>query len=194
MKKIAIYGGSFDPIHVGHIAVAKEASSYVDEVWMMPCFNHMYDKKMRPAINRLAFARLAIDGLNKIHVSNFEIKYELTCGTYDTLKLLQQYYPDCEFSLVIGQDNADTIEKWKNSQKLINEFRVIVCSRHEHSTVDKWYLKPPHIYVRDLDIPEISSTKIREWLSNGDCLAKAFFPSANVYNAVVASGLYELGE
>ena len=193
-KKIAIYGGSFDPIHAGHLAVAQAVLEYVDEVWLMPCFSHMFDKQMRPAHNRLAFCRLAVDPHPGLFASGFEIEHNCDQGSYSSLRLISKAYPDCEFSFAIGQDNADIIHKWRNSPVLITEFRAIVVPRKGHVIRDGWYAREPHIYLKDAGIPEISSTILRQKLAAGDKTVQALMPSRDVYQAVLASGLYATTE
>jgi nicotinate-nucleotide adenylyltransferase len=177
MLKIAIYGGSFDPIHVGHIQVAQHVlnnSKEFDQVWLMPCFRHMYDKRMSAPEHRFAMCELAAAVDRRISVSNYEIKNQLAGETYHLIKklveepLLKDRYT---FAYIIGQDNANSFDKWVNYEFLERAMQFVVIPRKgipfdQNST---WYLKPPHIFMAgDTNIMEVSSTQVRETLKRND--------------------------
>jgi nicotinate-nucleotide adenylyltransferase len=177
--KVAIYGGAFDPITIGHIRVAQvllNSSREFDEVWLMPVYQHMYGKKMADPEHRLAMCSLAAkDG--RIKVSDYEVKHQLAGETYNLVKRLldEQFAKDeYEFSVAIGQDNANTFHKWHNYEHLENMIRFVVIPRLGVPFDPKvnWYLKPPHIYIapdNDEDLVQISSTDIRGMLKGGGC-------------------------
>lgn len=193
MKTVGIMGGAFDPLHVGHITVGRMALDYVDEVWLMPCYSHAYGKNMRPAEFRLGQCRLAVENEPRMLASNFEIVRKLQGITCETFFALRQEYHPVQFSLIIGQDNADEIEKWEYYEQLINEFRCIVIGRGTAKVPENaWYKKEPHVYMPTPGslITGMNSTELRTKLFNGDKGIKQDFPSEAVYNAIVASGLY----
>jgi len=171
-KTIALFGGAFDPITIGHIEVAKlvlDTSKTFDEVWFMPCYQHMYNKEMAAAKHRLQMCNLAIEDA-RMKVFDFEIKHKLAGETYHTVKQLlgtdfaKHTY---DFSMIIGMDNANTFHQWVNFEDLERMLRFVVVPRKGETrdeSVD-WYLHRPHIYLSpDNSIPQISSSKIREWL------------------------------
>jgi nicotinate-nucleotide adenylyltransferase len=174
--KVAILGGAFDPIHEGHIQVAKfvlNTSREFDEVWMMPCFSHLYNKKMESAEHRLAMCKLAAKVDGRIRVSDYEVKKELTGETYHLLKLLMgedfaktRY----DFSWIVGIDNANTFDKWVNYQDLERMVRFVVVPRKGVDPTAEWFLKPPHLYLTsEHHRPmEVSSTEIRLDLYKAD--------------------------
>lgn len=173
--KVAILGGAFNPITNGHIATAQfvlNTSKTFDEVWLMPCYGHMYGKKMVSAKRRLEMCRLAASVDGRIKVFDYEIKNKLSGETYQTVKLLleekfakEQY----DFSWVIGQDNANTFDKWVNYELLERMIRFVVVPRDGIPPTKKasWYLKEPHIHITDEhNIGDISSTQVRNLLKS----------------------------
>lgn len=130
---IAILGGSFDPPHLGHIWVAQQVKEMMNmnEIWLMPCGNHPFDKKLSPSIHRLAMTQCL--GNEFIHVSEFEVKRLATSYTIDTLRSLSELYPQHTFSWCIGSDQLESFPKWKEWQNIISEFGLIVFPRGIHS-------------------------------------------------------------
>ena len=137
--KIGIYGGSFNPIHFGHIGLAKWVidNTDLDELWLMVSPNNpLKDKSILADENeRLEKAKEAIKLLDdeakgKIVVSDFE--FHLPCPNYtaNTLRALTQQYPEHEFTLIIGEDNLDIFHKWKEYQYILDHFRGFVYPRH----------------------------------------------------------------
>ena len=165
--KIGILGGAFDPPHQGHVAVANLAKHFFDKVWVLPAYDHMHGKKMRSADHRLEMCKIAFSKFSdKIVISDFEIVHMINDGTLSLIQKLNQSFPDNTFSMIIGQDNADTIETWKNHEQLISSTPFFVSTRTGYSIKDSdvWYRKPPHQYYY-IESPEISSTEIREKLA-----------------------------
>ena len=174
--KVAIYGGAFDPPTIGHIQVAQyvlDTSKVFDEVWLMPCFSHMYSKNMSSATDRLTMCHLAAECDGRIKVFDYEIMHELGGETYHFVKRLleEQYAKDeFEFSYIIGMDNALTFDKWVNYEDLERMIRFVVVPRKGYEMNDlsstQWFLQSPHIFlgVSDNPIVEISSTEVRNCL------------------------------
>lgn len=172
--KVAILGGAFDPIHIGHIRVAQfvlNTSKTFDEVWLVPCYQHLYGKKMVSSDHRLEMCKIASSVDGRINVFNYEIKNKLAGETYHFVKQLleEQYAKDeYDFSMIIGQDNANTFDKWVNYEDLERMIRFIVVPRHgvDVNPASDWYFKPPHIYLEpDSTLVEVSSTAVREMLA-----------------------------
>jgi nicotinate-nucleotide adenylyltransferase len=197
--KVAILGGAFDPIHVGHIQVAQAVLNYskaFDEVWLCPCFCHLYGKKMTAPKHRLEMCRLAAQVDGRIKVFDYEIKNKFKGETYHFMKsLLEEDFAKNEynFSLIIGQDNAQSFDRWYNYELLERMCRFIVVPRQGVSTPkgDAWYLKPPHIYLApDEPIMRISSTRVREMFqsSRGICSKEVL---TKVLNSKVLAYIFE---
>lgn len=196
--KVAILGGAFNPITIGHIQLAQfvlNTSGQFDEVWLMPAYNHMYGKDMVSAEHRLKMCELAsqIDG--RIKVFDYEIKNQLAGETYNLfkrLKLEDELNNNYNFSLIIGLDNANSFDKWVNYEELERMVRFVVVPRKGYTRDENvdWYLQPPHIYLNgETDIIEISSTEIRNMFNESNDNVKKFLDE-NVYNYIVENGLY----
>jgi nicotinate-nucleotide adenylyltransferase len=170
--KTVILGGAFDPITPGHVQLAEfllNFSKEFDQVWVMPCFKHMFGKKMESPEHRLAMCRLATQHDRRIYVSDYEIQKKLGGETYHMVKnLLNEDIAKNEqnFSIAMGADNANTFDKWTNYQDLERMIRCVIVPRTGVEMLKNgWYLKPPHmLLVPEKPLLEISSTKVRETL------------------------------
>jgi nicotinate-nucleotide adenylyltransferase len=169
--KVALLGGAFDPPTLGHIAVARfvlNVSKTFDEVWLVPCFRHMYNKRLSPTVARLEMCELVAAQDGRVRVFDFEITHQLRGETYNFVQRLlddPMAQNEYDFSLIIGMDNANTFDNWVNFEELERMIRFVVVPRageKRNESVD-WYLKPPHIYLpHDQSLPETSSTEVRE--------------------------------
>ena len=140
--KIGIYGGSFNPIHFGHIGLAEWVveNTDLDEVWLMVSPNNpLKDKNiLANEQDRLIKAKEAIgeNGIRKttsgkrIVVSDFEFALPRPTYTANTLRALHEAYPENEFSLIIGEDNVAIFDKWREYQYILDHYRVLVYPRH----------------------------------------------------------------
>jgi len=178
--KVAIFGGAFNPITIGHIQTAQfvlNTSGEFDEVWLMPAFNHMYNKHMVSAEDRLRMCELASEIDGRIKVFDYEIKNELAGETFNFFKRLKTEKTLTErynFSMIIGLDNANTFDKWVNYEELERMIRFVVVPRKgiERDMNVDWYLKEPHIFLNnESDAIKVSSTEVRAIL-NQDGIAK----------------------
>lgn len=134
-KKIGIFGGSFDPVHNGHLAIAKAAyrEFFLDEVWFMPA-GHSPNKNeshMTAAKMRYEMTALAIEDYPYFSVSDFEIKTEGTSYTYLTLTRLKEMYPDTEFYFIMGADSLDYFEKWRKPEIICQKAKLLVAVRED---------------------------------------------------------------
>lgn len=196
--KVAILGGAFNPITVGHIQLAQFALNSIgqfDEVWLMPAYSHMYNKKMVSTNQRIEMCELASKFDARIKVFDYEIKNKLSGETYYFFKKLHQekdLMSKYEFSMIMGLDNANTFNKWVNYEELERIAKFVVVNRKGYARDDKvdWYLKPPHIYINaETDIMEISSTEIRNMLISKDDNVKNYL-NPDVYQYIIDNNLY----
>lgn len=171
--KVAIMGGAFNPITLGHIQSAQfvlNTSKEFDEVWLMPAYQHMYHKEMVSSKHRLEMCKLAAKVDGRIKVFDYEIMNQLSGETYNLVKRLKmetELTEKYKFSMVIGLDNANTFDKWVNYQELERLMGFVVIPRKGYTRDDKvdWYLKYPHIYLNNENtIIETSSTDVRNML------------------------------
>lgn len=167
---VGIFGGSFDPIHNGHVALARYALRHagLDEVRLMVSPRNPLKPHATVASDtqRLEMARLATEGIPGIKVSDFEFSLPVPSYSWLTLTRLKDLYPDVAFSLIIGGDNWADFSRWKNSDLIREQFGIIVYPRPGE------ILPSPPRGVRILtDAPRmpVSSTEIRSLLQkDGD--------------------------
>ncbi len=169
MKKTGIYSGSFNPIHIGHLAIANWLCEYggLDELWFLVSpqtplkdGNELMDEQLR-----YAMVKAAIGDYPKFSLSDIEFSLPRPSYTIDTLRTLRKIYPDRSFQLIIGADNWAGFERWKSYRKLIQEFSLLVYPRKGYPIE----ISPDYPTVHAVDAPlfEISSTLIRQALKEG---------------------------
>lgn len=173
--KIGIYGGSFNPIHFGHIGLAEWVveNTDLDEVWLMVSPNNpLKDKNiLANEQDRLIKAKEAIgeNGIRKttsekrIVVSDFEFALPRPTYTANTLRALHESYPENEFSLIIGEDNVAIFDKWREYQYILDHYRVLVYPRHNCDPYPLPSAKDLRI-LHGAPYFDISSTEIRKGL------------------------------
>jgi len=190
MKKIGIYGGSFNPITYGHTDVVKNiiTKNLVDEIWIMPCAKNN-KKNLVEGFHRLKMLELAISDFNNnnIKIFDYEIKNNLPNRTLNTIKLLKsdKEYKDHKYYFIVGMDVANDISNWHNYQELINLIKFIVLPRNNQVIIDDWFLNSPkHIYLNDASIREVSSTLFRETFDRNVI-------HSSVLNYILVNNLYK---
>ena len=170
-KNVAIIGLAGNPPTMGHVGMGEFllGQGLVDEVWFMPCFEHMAGKKMVSSEHRLEMLRIATEHNACLKVFDFEIKNQLGGETYHTVKKLENdpLREQHRFFFVIGQDNANNFDKWYNFEYLQKMATFIVLKREGYESSGDWYLKEPHVFINKTFLAQpVSSTLIRSLLSN----------------------------
>ena len=166
--KICIFGGTFDPIHKGHIHIAKNALSefQLDKVIFMPSGNSYMKKEVTPSIHRLNMLKKAIEGMEGFELSDLEIKREGYTYTADTVDYLKEHYPDDKLYFLIGTDTLFMLEKWYKFEYLFENLIFIVADRNDKESSKKAeeYKEKynANIMFLNCDFLDISSTAIRE--------------------------------
>jgi len=130
---VLLFGGSFNPPHLGHAIVIDQAFELIpelDELWLLPAFNHTFGKELAPAADRLAMCQTLVS--DKVKICSIELDKKPSGSTHETLQLLQQEYPDHTFSFLMGSDQLPTFDKWINYQKLLQEMHFYVYPRGSH--------------------------------------------------------------
>ena len=131
--KIGIYGGSFNPVHFGHVGLAKWVIEHtdLDELWLLVSPNNPLKPAgiLAPEDERLEAVREAIKEIPGLKASDFEFSLPRPSYTANTLRALQKAYPEHEFTLVIGEDNLAIFTQWREYEYILKNFRIFVYPR-----------------------------------------------------------------
>jgi nicotinate-nucleotide adenylyltransferase len=134
MLRIGIYGGSFNPVHFGHVGLARWVIEHtdLDELWLMVSPNNPLKPagSLAPEQERLEAVREAIQDIPHVKASDFEFSLPRPSYTANTLRELQKTYPEHEFTLVIGEDNLAIFDQWREWEYIAKNFRILVYPRN----------------------------------------------------------------
>ena len=160
MIRTGIFGGSFNPIHNGHISLARQLreKAGLDEVWLMVSPQNPL-KAQADLLDdqiRMEMARLAVEGETGIIASDYEMHLPKPSYTWNTLEALKRDYPNREFVLMIGGDNWQLFDKWYRADDIRNQYQIIVYPRRGCKGG-----------IDGLELIDISSTEIRECIQAG---------------------------
>lgn len=197
---IGIFGGSFDPVHLGHVAIAREAVARfgLERLWFVPA--KISPLKGWSAVasdeDRLSMLRLATSGDRRMAVSDWELRRGGVSYTVETLRRWKSLWPDAELVFVAGMDSLLTLWRWRNPLEIAALCRFVTFRRPGSAVVPRPgdLNLPPHTAARLLadivDAPQydISSTRIRETLAQGGDTG-AILPDA-VARYIAARGIY----
>jgi nicotinate-nucleotide adenylyltransferase len=159
--EVALFGGSFNPPHVGHLLAVHyvRATWKVDEVWLLPSFQHPFRKALAPFEHRAAMCQMLCDDTSGwLKVSQVERELGGEGRTVDTLIHLAAAYPGVRFTWVIGSDILPDLPNWKDFDRIRQLARVLVLHRAGHPAPEA--MGPP--------LAEVSSTQVREALERGE--------------------------
>lgn len=199
--RIGIFGGTFNPVHLGHTALASYICNLglVDEVWLMvsPQNPFKQDHQLLDEAIRLRLATLAVQDFPRLRASDFEFHLPRPSYTYVTLQELTRTCPDDTFSLIIGADNWAKFPAWRNSADILAHYPVIVYPREMvsgerlmisdgDSDGDATNANP--IFLPSAPLYPISSTAIRCALAAGDDVSPWLDPA--VHDEIIRQGLY----
>ena len=188
VKKIALFGGSFNPIHNQHIRIIKRLSKdkIVDEVWLLPCKKHAFNKNFAAARHRIKMIKLAIKNIKNVKINRAELNSKGTTYTINTIKKLKSRYSH-RFFWVIGSDILYEIKKWNNYKELLKEIEFIVFKRKGYHLK---VIRGMRIHKRfNYKENNISSTEIRKRAREGKSL-KALVP-LSIERYIKKEGLYK---
>ena len=189
---VALYFGSFNPVHIGHTSLAQYLidNQLADEVWFVvsPCNPLKNLADLLDEYIRLDMLMLAIKDQSKFKVSDIEFVMPIPSYSIDTLHELSSQFPENQFTLLIGSDNALVFDQWKNPHQILAEYPVLVYPRigFDFSTVKDLY---PQMQLLDTPYFNISSTEIREAISQKKDITKWLDPS--VYQFIIENDLYK---
>ena len=180
--RTALFGGSFDPIHNGHIALARAVREHdlADEVWFLitPQNPHKQGCRLTDENDRLRMVQCALDGEERMTASDFEFSLPRPSYTINTLNALERAYPDREFLLLMGADNWRKIDKWYKGDEIMSRFGIIVYPRDNDETLPAL---PDNVKWLQSPLYNISSTEIREAIAQGNDIQEWLHPSVLAY-------------
>ncbi len=210
-KKICIFGGTFDPIHIGHIGMAKKAADIYgfDHVYVMPTGNSYLKSNVTDTVHRCEMVQLALDEYNTLYnkdlfeISYFEAKSIEPSYTYKTLQYYENTFHDSEIYYLIGEDSLRYIDNWKESAEIFRIANIIVARRINNNKQDQRDIMEVVHFLTDkysarIDVfdydNDISSTYIRNAISDRKYeLINKYVPSS-VIEYIKVNKLYKTGE
>lgn len=170
--KIGIMGGTFDPIHFGHLMMAEQAreAKSLDQVWFIPAGNppHKKGKEITDATHRMTMVKLAIEDNPAFSALDWELRQSGYSYTVFTIKALKDQFPDAHFSLILGTDMVNSLSTWYRIDELLELTEVIAIGRPGFPTekLPEWIQKKVN-WVPDVVQIELSATEIRQRLVEG---------------------------
>lgn len=190
--KVGLFFGSFNPIHIGHLILANYILEFseLNEVWFVVSPQNPFKEK-KTLLNdyqRLHLARLAIEHYPNFKVSDIEFNLPKPSYTIDSLAYLKEKYPKNELTLILGEDNLHSLPKWKNYEKLINDFKLIIYPRIGSYNNEK-FIEHTNIHRIDAPIIEISSTLIRQMIKENKNVRPML--TSEVFDYIDGSNLYK---
>lgn len=187
--RTGIFGGSFNPIHIGHLALANYLceNDYIDELWFLvsPQNPFKQNEKLLDDKTRLRMVNAAVRGYGHFYVSDFEFSLPKPSYTINTLNKLSETYTDRNFYLIIGADNWAAFDRWKSPEEIISKHHVLVYPRLGYDIPE---MLPQNVRAVDSPLIEVSSTFIRESISQGKDVRYFLHPA--VYEIIEKESLY----
>ena len=202
-KKIGILGGTFDPIHLGHLIIAEQARDQygLDQVLLIPS-GHSYFKdnraqKVLPALTRLEMTRKAVSDYPPFEVSDIEVRRSGNTYTYETLEELADLHPEAELYFIVGADTVCSMSTWREPARIFAACTVLAAMREDQVDPESFQqgIKDLenrfHARIRTISIPNIgiSSTQIRERAGNGKSI-HYLVPNA-LESYIIENGIYK---
>jgi nicotinate-nucleotide adenylyltransferase len=189
MAKVGLYFGSFNPIHIGHLAIAGYMTEFsgLDQVWFVVSPHNPLKKKetLLEDHHRLYMAQLAIGDNDRLKASDIEFRLPVPSYTIDTLTYLKEKYNNYKFCLVMGEDNLYTLHKWKNAKELLKVHPVYVYPRPDSvkpsSPVLEQIISSSEIHFVNAPLMDISGTFIRSGIKHGKDMSYYLAPAVWKY-------------
>ncbi|NRB63662.1 MAG: nicotinate-nucleotide adenylyltransferase [Saprospiraceae bacterium] len=169
-KRIGLFFGSFNPIHIGHLIIANILATQtpLDEVWLVvsPHNPHKPKKSLAKDYDRLHLVQLAVEGSPYLKASDIEFGLPKPSYTIDTLTYIKEKYPTYLFHLIMGGDNLATLHKWKNHELILRDFPLYIYKRPGYKLGNLETHPSIHI-VKDVPQIHLSASFIRKCIHEG---------------------------
>lgn len=194
--KIGVFGGSFNPPHKMHKNIAKTLikKGYVDKVIFVPTgTKYEYKTNLIPNEKRVDMLSLMIEKEKNMLISKYELQ-EKAVYTYETLKHFKKNHKNADIYFICGTDNLSYIDKWKNGQEILKNYKILVIKRKTDKIeplLEKYKQYKENIIVTSIKEKTISSTKIRNYLNKKNNLVARLYIDKQVYNYIKKNHLYE---
>lgn len=192
--KIGVFGGSFNPPHKMHLDIGVQLvnKQYVDNVVYVPTGSkYKYKNNLLPDKNRLEMLEILTKKHEGLSVNDYELKDEVVY-TCETLAYFKEVYPNDDIYFVCGADNLSYIDKWKNGEDILKNYKILVMKRKGEDIdelLEKFKEYKNNIVVADVEQRDISSTDIRERLKNNENVLDVL--DKDVYEYIRKNKLYE---
>lgn len=188
--KIGLYFGTFNPIHIGHMAIANYMVEFteIQQLWFIVSPQNPFKEEthLLKDYHRLAMVNRAIEDDNRFRASNIEFKLPRPSYTIDTLVYLQEAHPGFEFYLLMGSDNLKHFHKWKNADEILKNHHILVYPRPGDQTP---YMElHPHIHIVNAPLMEISASFIRQAVADGKNIS--YFMPDKAYRYMIEMNFY----
>ena len=188
--KIGLYFGSFNPIHVGHLIIAQSLFQRggLDQVWFVVSPQNPLKKQESLAheLDRLRMVELAIEDNFDFRATDVEFRMPRPSYTIDTLTYLEEKYPEYEFSIIMGSDSLENIEKWKSGEVILKRYTICVYERLNYPTR---HIEGAKIISIKAPLIEISASLIRSNIKSGKSIR--YLVPDSVMNEIERSGYYK---
>jgi nicotinate-nucleotide adenylyltransferase len=193
---VIVFGGTFDPVHNGHLAIARQAlqATGADALWFLPAGSpYLHAQPVASAEDRLALLHAAVDGMPGFAVRDDELRRPSTSYTVDTVRELHREQPETMFSLLLGADAARSIRRWHLPEELQSRERFLIVNRHGTATLGREEaaalgFDPARTTLIEVSSPDISASEVRARADRGQALS-GLVP-ARVEKLITRRGLY----
>jgi len=197
-KKVGLFFGTFNPIHVGHLIIANHMAEFseLEEVWMVVTPHNPHKKKntLLEDIHRLAMVRIATEEYSKLKASNIEFDLPQPNYTVNTLAILEEKHPNKEFCLIMGEDNLKNLHKWKNYEVILERYPLFIyprISKNIEKTSNSILDSNHSVTLINAPIVELSSTFIRKSITQNKNIKPML--SKNVWQYMDEMNFYKEG-
>jgi len=191
-ESIGLFFGSFNPIHIAHLIIAQYIKQLynLNKIWFIvsPQSPHKSDKSLISQFQRYYMVNIAVEDTHYFHASDIEFKLPKPSYTINTINKLKEIYPDKKFSILMGQDNINSINTWKNYIDIVNNYTIYVFPRN-NPTNKTLQINSPNIILTPTPLIDISSSLIRNLIKKNIDVSYMLHPK--VYKYIQEMNLYK---